>query len=345
MPLQSAPKRAIPSWLLSVALHTAIFLACGLWFAWQPSLRQVATTERRAQIVLVPASTPNQPAAWLHETTSNASSSASANEQRRHQESLAGSDDSSSLDPLNGASPPVALAGVELPQLAGSLPHGDGLVATPGNLSGQGKPKILPGLDEAAILAEEAARPRESLPTGPQATMSLFGSNATGRSFVFVIDRSESMGSSGLGVIETAAKELARSLDALSPEQTFQVVAYNQAATQFAKRELMPASSERKEELIRFVKNLSAFGGTEHTYGLQAALRLKPEVIYLLTDGGDPIPDALKLRTLRDLSAGGTQIHCLHFGRGEPRPESEAFLQRVARENRGSYVYVDLNRR
>ena len=99
--------------------------------------------------------------------------------------------------------------------------------------------------DEAAILAEDALIPREKVPTGPTAQLSLFGSPAAiGRSFVFVIDRSNSMGGDGLGAIQAAAKELAVHIDQLSAEQTFQVVAYNQSVAYLTDRELIPATAK-----------------------------------------------------------------------------------------------------
>ena len=47
-------------------------------------------------------------------------------------------------------------------------------------------------------------------PAGDPTTISVFGSGSmTGRSFVFVIDRSYSMGNQGLGVIDQAVERLA----------------------------------------------------------------------------------------------------------------------------------------
>jgi Ca-activated chloride channel family protein len=173
----------------------------------------------------------------------------------------------------------------------------------------------------------------------------LFGSSAAiGRSFVFVIDRSQSMGSTGLGAIQAAAKELSSQIEGLTPEQTFQVLAYNQAIASFTDQELIAATEDNKRHLVRFVSNIAAYGQTEHLHALLAALRLKPEVIFLHTDGGDPEPDPGQLRLVHDLSGGRTSIHCIHFGRG-PKPDSPSFLERLAAENHGSYVYLDVNRR
>ena len=194
-------------------------------------------------------------------------------------------------------------------------------------------------------MAAEAARPRETLPRGTPAKLAFFGAAATGRSFVFVIDRSESMGAAQLGAINAAAKELSAAIEGLSPEQSFQVVAYNETATLHAQRELIPATEANKQKLVAFVRNISAYGGTEHNFGLLAALRLRPEVIYLLTDGGDPEPNGLQLRTIEESAAGQAQIHCLHFGRGRDPTTGAGFLQRIAARNGGSYTYIDMNRR
>ena len=43
-------------------------------------------------------------------------------------------------------------------------------------------------------------------------------------------------------------------------------------------------------------------------------------------------------------AAGRTAIHCIHFGRGATG-ERANFLARLASDNRGSYVYVDMNGR
>ena len=212
---------------------------------------------------------------------------------------------------------------------------------------GQGRRVFLPPdpRDEAAILAEDAQIPREQVPTGPLAEISLFGlAPAQGRSFVFVIDRSNSMGSAGLGAIAAAAEELSRRINSLTHEHKFQVVAYNEATSHLSGRQLVPATDENKQKLVKYVAGLMASGQTEHRFGLLAALRLKPEVIFLLTDGGDPVLNKADLQFIRQQTAGRTSIHCVHFGRG-PRPEEPSFLARLAAENRGSYVYIDVNAR
>ena len=332
------PQRVIPAWLLSVACHMVVMLLGAWWIGRPEPAKGIVEADRPAGIVLVERtagearyfSDDNQVAAR------NPAASAVANAVPRG---------AIAADGLPASEPPPLVPGLSLPSAPGAVVGGEGLVASPQPGFGRGRPLILPGIDDAAIRAADAGLPQETTPTGPTAQLSLFGSgSATGRSFVFVIDRSQSMGGEGLGAIRAAAKELTVQLEQLSAEQRFQVVAYNQSVAMIDERALLPADEANKERLIEFVANTAAFGETEHFRGLLAALKLKPDVIFLLTDGGDPLLDNSQLRSLRETAAGRTSIHCLHFGRG-PAPEVENFLQRLAAENRGSYVYIDMNRR
>jgi hypothetical protein len=329
------PRRAIPAWLLSVVCHLAVMLLAAWWIGRPEPARGIVEADRPAGIVLV-------------ERTASESQYFSEDQQTAAAKPAASSAASATgiaTEGLPGGEPPPLVPGISLPAAPGAVVGGEGLVASPQPGTGRGKPLILPGIDDAAIRAADAGLPQEAAPTGPTAQLSLFGSgSATGRSFVFVIDRSQSMGGEGLGAIGAAARELTVQLEQLSAEQRFQVVAYNQSVAMIDERALLPADDANKERLIEFVANTAAFGQTEHFRGLLAALKLKPEVIFLLTDGGDPVLDNSQLRGLREQAAGRTSIHCLQFGRG-PAPEGENFLHRLAAENRGSYVYIDMNRR
>src|SRR5262245_7230954 len=328
---------SLPAWLMSVAIHLLLAIAGSLLIRGTAIQLQNEPT-RTAEIVLA-RRTGDRTEYFADEATSI----------RHSPLKPIGSEGAAGAVAGGGATTsdqPPLIPGISLPDVGGILPVGDGLVAAPQLGVPRGQPRLpINPLDEAAILAEDALIPREKTPTGPTAQLSLFGSsNAEGRSFVFVIDHSNSMGGEGLGAIQAAAKELAVHINQLTDQQTFQVVAYNQAVAYFTDRELIPATAENKRKLVTFIANLAAYGQTEHSRGLLAALRLKPEIIFLLTDGGDPPLDASQLRTIREQAAPRTAIHCLHFGRG-PRSDSKNFVARLAAENRGSYVYINMNGR
>ncbi|MBC7855780.1 MAG: VWA domain-containing protein [Pirellulaceae bacterium] len=247
---------------------------------------------------------------------------------------------------LAAADSPPPSSVTRLPQLPGPFAaNGETIVLKPQASGGGGRPiSRMSAADKAAILAEDAARPRAQKPTGPTARVSLFGSNeAEGRSFVFLIDRSASMGGSGLGAIEAAAIELTTSVASLEESHKFQVIAYNQKPLYLTAREMIPATAGNKQQLIDFVKNLPAFGSTGHEVGIYAALKLKPDAIFLLTDGGDPMLNTGQVKNIR-AAAKGTTIHCLHFGSG-PRGGEPTFLETLAELTGGGYLYVDMAER
>jgi hypothetical protein len=328
----------IPAWLLSLALHMLIVLFLSV-LVRGGNLPTVSDEPPRATSIVV-ARTASIDAAPQYFADDEP---AAAAQPREPGHGLANGADLAVGSPT-AIDPPAS--GIELPGRSGEGPGPALLAIGPTAKPGHGRSRMggLSDADVAAILAEEAARPRNVGPTGPQAQLSLFGSApAKGRSFVFLIDRSASMGHAGLGAIAAAAKELATSIDALGPEHKFQVIAYNQKPLSLGGGDLLPATPENKRKLIDFVANTVAFGATEHELGLFAALRYKPEVIFLLTDGGDPELKPGQLRSIRDAAAGRTEIHCLHFGSG-PQEEDDNVLMRLAQQTGGSYLYIDMRK-
>ncbi|MEX2026544.1 MAG: hypothetical protein WEH44_04570 [Pirellulaceae bacterium] len=331
LPTPSA-KRQIPAWLLSLAFHLIILLAGALLLRGTSLPPASHEPPRPGAIVLAHLSSQSPPQYFSEEETPSKLPEDSGTE-------------TVAADMPAPASPPGSE--FSLPSAAVAAADAQLLVVRPAVNPSRGKSRFggMSAADVAAILAEEAARAKPAGPTGPKAKLSLFGSaEAEGRSFVFLIDRSQSMGHRGLGAIAAAAKELAASIDRLSPEQKFQVIAYNQKADSLGGRELLAATPENKRRLIEFVQTTVAVGATEHEMGLFAALRYKPDVIFLLTDAGDPLLGAGQLRAIRTAAAGRTAIHCLHFGAGPPSGEKN-FLERLAEGNDGSYVYIDMRER
>ncbi|MFN0021870.1 MAG: VWA domain-containing protein [Pirellulaceae bacterium] len=330
-------RRRIPAWLLSLTLHLTAVLVGTLLVRGTQLPATGEESARPAAIVLAQRTestttnyfTPED----LHKGESEAAAAATS--------PLSSSEFSDSL-PTAAESPPPSTV-VRLPELPGRLaPSGETIVLKPQSSGTKGRSiSHLTEADKAAILAEDAARPRVKGPTGPAAKVSLFGSHeAVGHSFVFLIDRSQSMGGDGLGAIEAAAKELATSVAALEETHKFQVIAYNQKPLYLTAREMLPATTGNKQQLIDFVKNLPAFGATEHEVGIYAALKLKPDAIFLLTDGGDPMLNAGQIKNIR-AAAKGTAIHSLHFGSGA-KGDERSFLETLAEYTGGSYLYIDM---
>jgi hypothetical protein len=170
----------------------------------------------------------------------------------------------------------------------------------------------------------------------------LFGIGAKGRRIVYVFDRSASMEGYPL---QAAKRELLASVQQLGGTHQFQVIFYNHQPlclplSRAPAGKLALADEQGRRLAEAFIGGIYADGPTDHLPALQAALSLRPDVIFLLTDADEPQLAADELRLIRKVNAGAA-IHTIEFGSGPP-PLNENFLRQLARENRGQHRYVDL---
>jgi von Willebrand factor type A domain len=177
-----------------------------------------------------------------------------------------------------------------------------------------------------------------------RARTSMFGVSGVGFKFVYVLDRSASMGGSGEEALKAVKAELVKSLKNLDTVHQFQIVFYNEKPVVFnpsgVSGRLAFANQANKDRAARFVDSITADGGTNHDEALKLAIRLRPDVIFLLTDGDDPKLSRSQLNQIRRMAFGIT-IDTIEFGPG-PKPEGKSFLATLAEENNGKYTYVDL---
>jgi hypothetical protein len=319
--------------LLSLVVHLTSLLTLAIWMVPR-SVTTLGIEEGPRQVNLVIArANAQQTTDYLDEAQEESRTTA-----QDHSAQAPASDTAA----LPSEDPPELPAPVQLPKGVGiGLPAETFLPGVEGGVAGG---RNLPsGVNEAAILAEEARRRGTgSAPIGKPGGLTLFGAQARGRSFAMVIDRSASMGDSGLGAIRAAADELSRQLESLDENQRVQVIAYH-AATSQLDAHWLPATEPNKKKLLTYLRGLPAFGDTNHTAALIAALKLKPEVIFLLTDGDDPGMDGSQLRIVRELARGRTTIHAIHFGRGSEAGPSDHFLRKLAADSGGGYAYVNVD--
>jgi hypothetical protein len=173
---------------------------------------------------------------------------------------------------------------------------------------------------------------------------SFFGLEASGRRFVYVLDRSGSMGQPANRPLESAKDELITSLSRLDSVHQFFVIFYNQEPAVFnpggGGRQLIFADELNKRTARQFIDSIQAIGGTRHYEALAKAIALRPDVIFLLTDGepkDDLSPD--ELARLKRMNDGLAQIHVVQFA---PAPYDTNSLVRLAAENRGEHVYKNI---
>ncbi len=319
------PQRPVPAWGMSLLLHAVLMLAMG-WLVRTPSPGVLPEPERTAGIVLtrqtrdeVTYFSDAEPAPDLAATFPDGEGEAA----ERYRDA-----EWSDSDGFPGA--------VELPgDVATALPAGESLRA-----HGTGEwSDALPRAD--ALTAGQG--PSRALGEGTRT--SVFGAEGYGSRFVYVFDRSGSMSWFGGTPLAAAKAALSSSLRSLQPTDQFQILFYNHEFTVFnpsqsATPSMLFATEDNLAQAERFVFGISAVGGTEHVAPLQAALRLAPDVLFFLTDADEPQLSGAELDRLRRMNRG-TAIHAIEFGVG-PSGGGENFLQRLARQNDGQHVYVDV---
>ena len=178
---------------------------------------------------------------------------------------------------------------------------------------------------------------------GGKARTSLFGVTGEGYSFVYVFDRSGSMGGSGRTSLQLVKGELLKSLRNLGDTQQFQMIFYNDRPTLFnpsgVAGKLAFGNENNKRRAMQFIDSIVAEGGTDHLEALRAATGMHPDVIFFLTDGDQPQLTDRELEKVQRWAAGMI-INTIQFAPG-PRKAEKNFLEKLAQLTGGEYAYVD----
>ncbi len=158
-----------------------------------------------------------------------------------------------------------------------------------------------------------------------------------GKSFVYVIDNSSSMQGHRLKV---ARSQLKSSLRLLQPSQRFAVIFYNEYRQRLQLRrqpklDMYFATASNLDLAAHEVDRISCGSGTLHLPAVLEALSLKPDVLYLLTDGEPELyaADLAKIRRVTD----GTTIHAIKFSDGNFSSVDTSWMERLARESGGNF--------
>jgi len=166
-------------------------------------------------------------------------------------------------------------------------------------------------------------------------SIGFFGERASGSSFVFIVDSSGSMEGSRFA---RAVEELNRAIGQLRIKQRFFVIFYNDEAIPLfsprSRSHMYLATKKNRRRATKWIGLQQAGGGTEPEDAIHQALRLKPDVIFFLSDGEVP-------RTTRTIATEfnhfGTIINTIAFQfRG-----GEAILKGIAEDNQGNYRFVE----
>jgi hypothetical protein len=211
--------------------------------------------------------------------------------------------------------------------------------------------------------------------TGAGAAINFFGIRDKSNSVVIMIDVSDSMftrtgDAEGRSLVkqgkdqnfQTIRDEAIKLVESLAPEIQFGIVRWSGSARTW-KPELVPATEENKKAAIEHIQNevdmktakpqKGQAGGTRHDLAIQAAFGLKPQVMYMLTDGNatisqpqgglSPIPPEELFKAAADGQKGlrgSAKLHVIYYVTGDEKEDEKQMLRSLAARNGGSFISV-----
>jgi len=148
---------------------------------------------------------------------------------------------------------------------------------------------------------------------------------------VYIVDRSGSMSDSLIYV----KYELKRSIRELGPEKQFHVIFYSSGpALEMPARRLVSATEDNKKRAFEFIDGISPQGETDPSDALSRAFAVKPELIYLLTDG--QFDKAIIDQVAKANVGKKVTVHTIAF----LYHDGDAVLKEIASQNKGTYKFV-----
>ena len=173
-----------------------------------------------------------------------------------------------------------------------------------------------------------------------------FGTEAKGNRFVFVVDNSSSMKG---GRLEMAVAELVKTVEGLSPRQSFYVIFVSDKPYPmfYPQQEpsLVPATPANKKRLAEWApKAILASGkNRELIKAMDLAASLQPQAVYLLWDGDLRYSETVRLDVLTHLTQPNQWNFIVHtLGMGLTSPNSEQNLRTIAQAHSGTFRRIDV---
>jgi hypothetical protein len=164
----------------------------------------------------------------------------------------------------------------------------------------------------------------------PWRQTSFFGIRAPGRFFVYVIDCSESMIEDDR--LARATIEVRRSVLALQAPQQFEVIFYNHESIPMpGGPQPRAADTQNKGQLLSWLRLIEPDGGTNPRTAIKQALMLRPDAVFLLSDGAFPDGTA---SSVAKFNAHKIPIHCVDLSGGE----GGEHLRKIAKDSGGQYA-------
>jgi hypothetical protein len=308
------------AWISSCILHTCLFVSVAI--LWRPIAKGTNGEKDRPIGIAVVHQTSNGTEYFIAGGSTGATASGNTASE-------------------NAATVPVATPGAtSVEQILSEL-----MPATSTNV-GTGAESIGSGLAGGGTSGLSGADKGEGK-TLNQTKTSFLGLEGVGASFVYVLDRSDSMNTQSGAPMYLAKRELMQSIESLGENHQFQIVFYNDSPSPLSSsrggnNRLLFAKPIEKSRATQFIRGMVANGSTEHARALKKGLDYAPDVLFFMTDGDLPGLSSNQLAEVQEAATrSGTTIHTIQF-RGGPQEGDGGWIRSLAEMNRGKYRYVNV---
>jgi len=159
---------------------------------------------------------------------------------------------------------------------------------------------------------------------------------------IFVIDRSGSMSGKKISQVKDAFEYVVNDLPA---DDKFNILTFSTSVEQY-KPEIIPASSQNKQQAVNFINNIGASGSTNFNQAAWDALELLGDqgdshipIVVLLTDGQPTAGETDSTRIRNNIVTANTahsSVFCLGFG----SDLDFDFLRAISMENFGQAIKI-----
>ena len=163
---------------------------------------------------------------------------------------------------------------------------------------------------------------------------SFFGLEVEGSRFIYVVDKSGSMSGDDSGPLGRAKQELINSISELEDYMEFCVIFYSNGFEVMPGGGLISASDFNKSKCFKWIEKITAAGGTDPTSAMKTGLAMRPDAIWLLSDGAFGVEMADQI--FKDNKGKGVAVHTIGF----INASGEEQLRKIAKQNRGRYRFV-----
>lgn len=183
---------------------------------------------------------------------------------------------------------------------------------------------------EASEAAKQAAKQAAEI---KEALAGSFYGVAPGkaRRIIYVVDHSSSMSD----FFASVQLELKRAVSSLTKKKYFHVIFFSGGVyREIPARAILRASKPHKNAAYNFIDSITLGGGTDPKAALVRAFELKPDLIYLLTDGQFDASVVDHIRALNKRGKVTVNTICFRSRTGED------ILRLIAAQNSGRYRFV-----